>query len=98
MMNDHNLVDNNIPVKRCREIVLNNEVNAMQEIIDLATRYALQSRQEMNEGVLEGNESKFILADYHLKCLCEIMKCLDRLNNKINGIEPVGTYTWGCNK
>jgi hypothetical protein len=97
-MNESSLVDNNIPVRRCREIVVNSELGGMQEIIDFATRYALQSRLEMNEGMIEGNESKMVLANYHLKCLCEIMKCMDRLNQKINGIEPVGAYNWGFNK
>src|SRR2546428_4746920 len=94
--NGTDLVENNTVVKTCREIAVSGDISRISEIIDFSIAYTLRARQEMNEGIVENNANKFKFADYHLKCIVEINKCLDALVLKINGVQP--SYSWTFNK
>lgn len=89
--------DDNSLVKMCRQIVVNEQIDRMQDILDCAAKYTLMAREEMNDGML-GAPNMFIIADYHMKCLIEINRCADRLQQKIDGIVPSSNFTWHAPK
>lgn len=93
------LVELNTVVKRCRQIVVNNETDALGAIVSSITSYTLTARQELNEGMIENNPSKFVLADYHLRCVVEMNKCLDVMVERMeDGVTQESSYSWGLNK
>lgn len=92
-MND--LVEQNNLVKLCRQIVTNGETNRMQDILDCITKYTLMAREELHDAVNDNKPNIIEIVDYHLRCLIQINKCADALQQRIDDVVPQGSnYSW----